>query len=402
MPSLLALLACSGAILTPAHRSRREVLQTAALPVLVAPVAAANAVTSPSSASLQASWTATAGFSDASFIRFDEGAYKAMVDDERRTPLFEKAIRQRLAGTSDAVVVDLGTGPFAVLALSAARAGARKVYAIEASPEAARLARKAVSQATDVPAGVVEVIEGFSTAATLPEKADLAVAEIVGSIASEEGLHATIRDAQARLLKRPFEESSWIPCRCQTAAAPASYALHYALGPPQFDWGKLGGEPVRLNCRDETLELMSDPLLWEDISFAEPLPPPGVWRPSPPLRFDISAARIDANEKVYYDELRREGAKEEEARAVAGGAAHGLSGVALWPRLVLDSKGDIVVESRGPRGEGQKSHWQTVLALLAPRPVPVAAGSVLQLEATVKLGAAVDVPPVYELQARVA
>ena len=159
---------------------------------------------------------------------------------------------------------------------------------------------------------------------------------------------------------------------------------------------------MRLNCRDETLELMSDPLLWEDISFAEPLPPPGVWRPSPPLRFDISAARIDANEKVYYDELRREGAKEEEARAVAGGAAHGLSGVALWPRLVLDPKGDIVVESRGPRGEAQKSHWQTVLALLAPRPVPVAAGSVLQLEATVKLGAAVDVPPVYELQARVA
>ena len=103
---------------------------------------------------------------------------------------------------------------------------------------------------------------------------------------------------------------------------------------------------------------MSDPLLWEDISFAEPLPPPGVWRPSPPLRFDISAARIDANEKVYYDELRREGAKEEEARAVAGGAAHGLSGVALWPRLILDPKGDIVVESRGPRGEGQKSHWQ--------------------------------------------
>ena len=105
---------------------------------------------------------------------------------------------------------------------------------------------------------------------------------------------------------------------------------------------------------------------------------------------------------MYYDELRREGAKEEEARAVAGGAAHGLSGVALWPRLILDPKGDIVVESRGPRGEGQKSHWQTVLALLAPRPVPVAAGSMLQLEATVKLGAAVDVPPVYELQARVA
>ena len=71
---------------------------------------------------------------------------------------------------------------------------------------------------------------------------------VVGSIASEEGLHATIRDAQARFVKRPFEPRSYIPYRCQTLAAPATYALHYALGPPQFDWAKLKGEPVRLNC----------------------------------------------------------------------------------------------------------------------------------------------------------
>ena len=97
----------------------------------------------------------------------------------------------------------------------------------------------------DVPPGVIEVLEGFSTAVTLPEKADLLVAEIVGSIASEEGLHATMRDAQARHVKRPYDPASYIPNRCQTVAAPATYALHYALGPPQFDWGKLKGEPVR-------------------------------------------------------------------------------------------------------------------------------------------------------------
>ena len=133
------------------------------------------------------------------------------------------------------------------------------MYAIEAIPAAAKRARAAVKAAGL--AGTIEVLEGFSTAVTLPEKADLCVAEIVGSVASEEGVHATLRDARARFLKRPDEPSSYIPTRIQTIAAPACYALHYALGPPRYDWGKIASEPIRLNCRDETLELLADPLL---------------------------------------------------------------------------------------------------------------------------------------------
>lgn len=183
---------------------------------------------------LLAEWTATDGFSDRSFITFDPSAYKAMVDDASRTPLFEEAIKRRLRGREgELVVVDIGTGPFALLALIAARAGAKKVYAIEAVPKAADLARKAVKAARDVPAGVVTVIEGFSTELTLPEQADLVVAEVMGSIASEESLHATMRDAQMRHVKQPYSASSFIPVRCQTYAAPASYALHYVLGPPE-------------------------------------------------------------------------------------------------------------------------------------------------------------------------
>ena len=71
-----------------------------------------------------------------------------MRDDEGRTPLFEKAIRARLAGQEGQLtVLEIGTGPFALLALIAARAGARKVYAIEAQPEAARRARNAIRKA---------------------------------------------------------------------------------------------------------------------------------------------------------------------------------------------------------------------------------------------------------------
>ena len=347
---------------------------------------------------LSSSWSATDGFSDTSFISFDEGAYASMRDDASRTPAFEKAIKERLAGTDDKVVLDLGTGPFALLAIIAARAGARKVYAIEAQPEAARRARQVIKEAGL--ADRIEVIEGFSTAVQLPEKADLALAEIVGSIASEEGMYATIRDAQARHLKAPGSAASWIPLRCQTLAAPASYALHYALGPPQFDWGKLK-EPVRLNCRDETLQLLADPVVLEDICFADlELPAAGsTWRPASPPSFVVDGGRIDSNEAKFYEELTREGAKDAEAKPLAAAVARSLSGVAMWPRLVLDQDATIVCESRGPRGEHQKSHWQTVLPLLSARPRPVTAGDTIVVDATVQVQR-VDQPLVYKLDAK--
>ena len=356
------------------------------------------------SSPLSFAWTATDGFSNATdgFITFDEGAYAAMRDDESRTPIFEAAIKKRLAGTDDQVVVDIGTGPYALLAIMAARAGAKRVYAIEAEPELARRARAAVAKAGL--GGVVSVVDGFTTSVSLPEKADLALAEIVGSVASEEGCIATIRDAQARLLKRPNDPESWIPQRAQTLGAPASYALHYSLGPENgFDWTKLK-EPVRLNCRDETLALLAEPQLLEDISFADAnLPAAGAWRPvASPTRWSIDADRIAKNEETYFAELKREGVKEAEAKPLAASVARSLSGVALWPRLILDSDGEFVCQSRGARGESRKSHWQTVLPLLSARPVDVTERSAVTLRYEVDLGREVAAPPKYKLDGDVA
>ena len=44
-------------------------------------------------------------------------------------------------------VAGLGTGSFALLALFAARAGARRVFAVEVDPDAAELARASVANA---------------------------------------------------------------------------------------------------------------------------------------------------------------------------------------------------------------------------------------------------------------
>ena len=79
-------------------------------------------------------WSALDYHYDASEIQgFTDEAYDEMMRDESRTPVFERAINARLAKSAErtVTVLDIGTGPHAVLALIAARAGARKVYAME-------------------------------------------------------------------------------------------------------------------------------------------------------------------------------------------------------------------------------------------------------------------------------
>ena len=175
----------------------------------------------------------------AAFVSFTEEMYEAMLHDDARTSAFGLAISRRVrAHAGGCVVLDLGTGPFAVLALFAARAGASKVFAVEANPEAAAKARALIasSAASDIPPGTIEVIEGFSTTITLPEQADLLISEIAGSIASEEGMLATIRDARLR-------HGRGIPA---PISPPASKRSPY-LPPTAFTTGSIAiGSPLAL------------------------------------------------------------------------------------------------------------------------------------------------------------
>ena len=136
---------------------RRATLQGFAITTTTSliPLPPATAAATIATALKTVSWSATDGFdsdfpSQINFIEFDEKAYRAMRDDPRRTPKFAKAIRSRLAELQDAVVLDLGTGPFCVLALIAATAGAKKVYAVEANPEAARRAKAFIAKCEDL------------------------------------------------------------------------------------------------------------------------------------------------------------------------------------------------------------------------------------------------------------
>ena len=188
----------------------------------------------------------TESFFDPSRWLFSEGNHERMRSDVRRVSKYEEAIRRRFQAAPNGTLtaLDLGTGPHALLAIAAARAGARRVYAIEADEASAKRARETVRDA-DL-ASVITVIEGLSTAVTLPEKVDVCISETVGSIASEEGLYPTMADAHLRHVLRPTEEVSWIPRRIQTRAAPACYALHHGVGHPAFAWletSAAGGPP---------------------------------------------------------------------------------------------------------------------------------------------------------------
>ena len=286
---------------------------------------------------LYATWEQAGGA-----ITFSDGEYAAMRDDEVRTRLFTEAIRRRLRGhEGELVVLDIGTGPFALLALIAARAGAKKVFAIEGSPDAARMARAAVAAATDIVPGAVEVIDGWSTRVDLPCKVDLVIAEIVGDIASEEALYATLSDAQERLVKRPWDASSYIPTRCQTWCAPASYCMHgdgvgtawatTLLGddaPTVHNWESIAhGETVfRVPCTDPSVQLLSAPQLLEDVGFSAPMPPPEArLQMAEPIAFTIDAARLRDNRRAFRYLLempeRREALFEAETAAVRDAAA---------------------------------------------------------------------------------
>lgn len=83
----------------------------------------------------------------------------------------------RLAVAPGDVVVDLGTGS-GVLVVAAARAGARRVYAVEADTIAD--GTHAVFEANGVLDRVTPV-GSRSTEITLPEPADVLVAELIGN-----------------------------------------------------------------------------------------------------------------------------------------------------------------------------------------------------------------------------
>ena len=417
--------------------------------VHLSPLLTAIAHTPPASITRhRVQWKATDGFPEEAFASFEAKNYQGMINDQSRTPVYAEALRRALAARAgELVVLDIGTGPVALLALMAAREGARKVYAIEASEKVAAMAREAV-----LASGyqhVVEVITGLSTEVDLPEKADILVAEvpfhrlkhppspeippwlmnprysfhfshtqapladlwsipnsypsqIVGSVASDEGIYLTMFDAARRHVKRPDDPTSYIPRSVETWCAPVSYALHHpTLGPAGFDWEAVrrDGPPPRFACSYPAVCALAQPQLLEQIRFGvDELPAPGA-RLSRRIDFEVCPSRMKEVENACVGELQRAGCPADARTLISQEVASGVSGIAMWPRLVLgdDNDASLHIESRGRDGRPRKSHWQVAMPLLCASPQRVTAGERIHVLATTELGERVDIPLEYAL-----
>lgn len=125
------------------------------------------------------------------------GWHFPMLADSARNDAFDAALRK--AVKPGMTVLDIGTGS-GLLALMAARAGAKQVVAAEAHPLIAETAREIV--AANNAADRISVIAKRSTEMEMPgAAADLIVAEVLDAGLIGEGMLPTARDAIKRLAK---------------------------------------------------------------------------------------------------------------------------------------------------------------------------------------------------------
>ena len=146
--------------------------------------------------------------------RFDSApVHIRMLNDRIRTESYQKAIRETV--TPNDIVLDIGTGT-GILALTAAMAGAKHVYAVERT-DMATAAEKIVEKngVTDK----ITVINGDSKSIELPEKANILVSEIIGNDPLCEGIISTTHDAVKRHLTA---EAKLIPEHLKIFALPVT------------------------------------------------------------------------------------------------------------------------------------------------------------------------------------
>ena len=146
----------------------------------------------------------------------DPVEHARMLRDTRRTGAYIAAIEAAVRPND--VVLDLGTGS-GVLAVAAARAGARHVYAVEASDIGAVAAQ--VFEANGV-ADRVTLVSGWSTQVELPERATLLVSELIGSDPFEEDVLEITLDARQRLLT---PDARLLPRKLELHARPLAVPL---------------------------------------------------------------------------------------------------------------------------------------------------------------------------------
>jgi hypothetical protein len=270
----------------------------------------------------------------------------AMLDDRRRTSRFLKAIADAVRPGD--VVVEIGTGT-GVLAVVAAKAGAAHVYALEVA-NTAPWARR-VFRANGV-ADRVTLVRGRAERLTLPERADLLIAELIGDDPLGEGIIGATRDAWRRFLK---------PNARLVPSAIAIYAYPVVIPEKILEPRVLRAD--RLERWREWYGVDFSPLVdsWGGDAFVDFVDPreardwTSLGRPALVAAFDLAAVgqtRVHSGATVRINRTGR------------------LDGLLLYCELFSGPRKFL---STAPSAVGDDNHWYTPLRILN-EPVAVRAG----------------------------
>jgi len=279
-------------------------------------------------------------------------SYQILRDDVARNTAYEKVIEQVVAGKR---VVDIGTGGLAFLARMCVEAGAETVYAIEENTASLRSAQQRIRKAGME--SKIELLPGFSTDVELAEKCDVLIHEIVGSVASAEGMTPAVNDAKERFLKA---EAEFIPHSCSTFVCPVQ-----PLKLPMID--------AVVSAIGQALFSFDDPDLYKVYNFPES----NVL--GPPVEFERT---------VFCEEMPLEDRRELELVISKDGD---LDGLLLFIEIHVDR--ETVINSLHHR-----TNWSTPYIKLFREPVKVTQGDVVHVTIHRELA---TTQPRYELDVRV-
>lgn len=267
------------------------------------------------------------------------GWHLSMMNDAERNEAYVAALTAAVTKETD--VLEIGTGS-GLLAMIAARLGARQVVTCEAVSLIADTARKIVA-ANGLQSSikvVAKVSTDLAVGADLPRRANVLVSEILASELLGEGVLASIEDAKRRLLDPGAK------------IIPAAGSVVFAL---------FGGEAVRKN-------IMVDEVLGFDLSAFNAIASPKRYI----NRHDLDAGLLtDTAEAFEFDFTQRDYFPPESRTVRVPIAAAGRCyGVAQWIRLRLDDK---VTFENHPSMKTPATSWQTCFYRF-PKPVDVRPG----------------------------
>ncbi len=197
----------------------------------------------------------------------DLEVHRLMLLDKPRTESYQKAILGNREFFNGKTVLDVGAGT-GILSLFSYQAGAKKVYAVEASPMANTL--KEIVKANNAEQ-VITVINKKVEDVELPDKVDIIVSEWMGFYLLHESMLDSVLNARDKHLK---ENGIMMPSSARIFASPCSLkalrssSIDFWQDVYGFNMAPLASEALK-RTKPEVCVIDSDQLLCEPVEIVK-------------------------------------------------------------------------------------------------------------------------------------